>query len=397
MLCAYKLLVSTPTHSRQNATVLLDPKCAVNCRPEDCLRLHAARRDAKRRKREAYRNATMGGTQLQITSTPALDTSPHRRGLYSPDQKTLIVGDGNFSFSLALARARSTVQNKQLVCTSYQSAAQLSKAHPDSKQNIASLLELGCTILHDVDATKLGDTLSSATSNVELSGFDVIVFNFPCVPFAGVGQDGQSTEISENQALVQRFLLSAGADKINKKSVLVEGHGQIHVVHKTKPPFGWWNVPALAAGSDLEHVGEVVFDRVCYPEYVCRKAEDSKSFPVYDAITHVFGFKNKATDAFPHVEAAVSKEKLEGGEHVHVDWSTLPTHTTSSGATLFKLSVDVLWAVVGVLQFAPNAKQVHGGGGRRGPGGGSAGGIQATSKNTGAKGRGKSDRKKKKK
>lgn len=108
--------------------------------------------------------------------------------------KTLVVGDGDFSFSLALAQQWQNVlpsKRRLLVCSSYDSyesvkrkygeikmdrairslADILKQDHRDSNQRLDITEEKG-KVLHGIDATQLGEYFPPGS-------FNRIIFNFP--------------------------------------------------------------------------------------------------------------------------------------------------------------------------------------------------------------------------
>ena len=174
---------------------------------------------------------------------------------YQNYPSVLTVGDGDFSFSLALARliqplstttTTTTTTKKQLgtqgsddllskhprlVATSYETRHRLEQVYPNMKDTICQLKHLGAIVLFQVDATDLQSTLVephhtllSATGDPCL--FDRIVWNFPCTAVAS-GQDGQNDEMERNKELVRTFVDSA-------RSLLNPRGGQLHMNHKTK-------------------------------------------------------------------------------------------------------------------------------------------------------------------
>lgn len=198
-------------------------------------------------------------------------------GLYTAGQRILTVGDGDFSFSLSVARLR-LQGGSVLVSSSHESEESVRSTYPNAGVILGDLERLGAHVFHGVDATDLG-----ATRGLEMfreEGFDVIIWNFPCVGAARKSDDGQVSEISRNQDLLRTFFRSAQA-------FLGRG-GEIHVTHKTIEPFSWWGIVQLATESGLTHIGSVAFDRCLYPGYINRKVLDKKSFPAHDAETYVF-------------------------------------------------------------------------------------------------------------
>ena len=201
-------------------------------------------------------------------------------GLYRPTMRVLTVGDGDFSFSLALARfgchvTATSYETKETVLRVYQSIgveATLSELEKDAGP-----------IAFSVDATNLRETLPILDGD-DQKQFDRIVWNFPCSAVAK-GQDGQNQEMEHNKELVRRFVDNA------RNFLSSNGHGQIHINHKTKPPFNQWKLEEVAmsaAPNNVRYLGRVVLDRGLFPPYVPRKALDRKSFPCHDACTYIF-------------------------------------------------------------------------------------------------------------
>jgi 25S rRNA (uracil2634-N3)-methyltransferase len=194
---------------------------------------------------------------------------------YTPGMSVLTVGDGDFSFSVALARFGCRV-----VATSYESAETV-RAVYDSvgvSMHIMELERLGAKIFYNIDATNIAHTLPQSLTD---RTFDRIVWNFPCSAVAK-GQDGQNVEMENNKRLVRAFVQSA-------KSQCVIG-GQIHINHKTKPPFNQWKIDEVATTNidSVYYKYRVVLDRSLFHPYVPRKALDRKSFPCHDACTYIF-------------------------------------------------------------------------------------------------------------
>jgi 25S rRNA (uracil2634-N3)-methyltransferase len=192
---------------------------------------------------------------------------------YDQGMKLLTVGDGDFSFSLALARLGCHV-----VATSYESQETIQKVYVtvNIQATLAELESLGAEVIYGVDATNLKGTLPSALANLT---FQRVIWNFPCSAVTK-GQDGQNQEMEHNKTLVREF--------VNSARHLCDC--QIHINHKTKPPFNQWKIDevVVSAADNLRYMGRVVLDRHLLPPYVPRKALDRKSFPCHDACTYIF-------------------------------------------------------------------------------------------------------------
>ena len=218
----------------------------------------------------------------------------------------LTVGDGDFSFSLGLARKLMQSKGKEngkktfLVATSYESESTLRRVYPDFDKTLRELGDLGVHVAYNVDATQILQTLKlsgkASKKNLERR-FHRICWNFPCTAIAS-GQDGQNKAMEENKDLVRNFVESS-------RSVLTDrGDGELYVCHKTKPPYNQWNLEQVALEKQkpdakkndnssiprpsLYYSGRIVLDRFLIPPYTPRKALDKKSFPCHDACFYIF-------------------------------------------------------------------------------------------------------------
>ncbi|KAK1631764.1 hypothetical protein QYE76_006079 [Lolium multiflorum] len=97
---------------------------------------------------------------------------------YSSAQTILIVGDGDFSFSLALATAFGSGEN--LVATSLDSYEVLAHKYTKAQSNAMELKRMGAKVLHGISAKSM-----MRHSYLETRRFHRIVFNFPHAGFNG--------------------------------------------------------------------------------------------------------------------------------------------------------------------------------------------------------------------
>lgn len=209
---------------------------------------------------------------------------------FQAGMSVLTVGDGDFSFSLALARLlKPRSNNTKLVATSYETKETLRKVYPNFDLTISELDLLGATVCYKVNATDLKRTLPASFASHK---FHRICWNFPCTAISK-GQDGQNDAMERNKGLVREFVLNA-------RYSLSPVDGEIHMCHKTKPPFNQWKLEIVALdnikgdrGPDLHFAGRVVLDRFLFPPYIPRKALDRKSFPCHDACFYVFRQEEK--------------------------------------------------------------------------------------------------------
>jgi Domain of unknown function (DUF2431) len=255
-----------------------------------------------------------GSTKTTTTTTTHTTTSPTTCATtcvfgMRPGMTILTVGDGDFSFSLGMAR-RLVVNNgnnsllflstTKIIATSYETKETLQKVYGTAfDETVQELKSLGVLIAYQVDATRLTETLKPYDLIDNDTAFHRIIWNFPCTA-APSGQDGQNQEMEDNKQLVRGFVNSA-------RLLLSRGDGEIHMSHKTKPPYNQWNLPEIAVSGQpkdtmssssssspplrpplLHYAGRIVLDRNLIPPYTPRKALDRKSFPCHDACVFVF-------------------------------------------------------------------------------------------------------------
>ncbi|CAI0394946.1 unnamed protein product [Linum tenue] len=170
---------------------------------------------------------------------------------YLPDHVILLVGEGDFSFSLSLARSFGSASN--IVATSLDTRDDLMKKYKKAGFNLALLRELGAHVFHGVDATKMMDH-----------------------PHLKI--------LSKHAELVHGFFRNASA-------MLRRPWGEVHVSHKTTKPYCDWNIVELAFHSFLTFVCAVDFRPEDYPNYSNKRGDGKKadeSFHLGECSTFVF-------------------------------------------------------------------------------------------------------------
>ncbi|KAL2335390.1 hypothetical protein Fmac_016603 [Flemingia macrophylla] len=193
---------------------------------------------------------------------------------YRSSQKILLVGEGDFSFSLCLARAFGTAVN--VVATSLDSKVSLALNYKNALSNLSELETLGCTIVHDVDVHTMAEH-----PLLKHQHFDCIIYNFPHAGF--ISRESDAFMIRLHQNLVSGFFQNAKR--------LLSTFGRIHITHKTSYPFSQWNIKALASCEGLELDKEVNFNIYDYPGYNNKRGSGiqcDQSFPVGKCSTFLF-------------------------------------------------------------------------------------------------------------
>lgn len=116
-----------------------------------------------------------------------------RKGPWQNLGHVLLVGEGNLSFAKSLLKIDET-QTTHMLTTTFENSKDLSD---EVLQNAQILKCNGAQVLHNVDATKLQETLKPQK-------FDTIIFQFP-----NVGSRDPKHGHNPNHVMIRKFLRSA--------------------------------------------------------------------------------------------------------------------------------------------------------------------------------------------
>lgn len=180
---------------------------------------------------------------------------------YCSTHRILLVGEGDFSFSLSLAKAFGSAHN--MVATSLDKQEEVAKKYSNGIENVRKLEEKGCLVLHGVDATKMSEHYFLKTQR-----FDRIIYNLPHVGF--LYRENSYCQILLNKRLVKGFLKNAIV-------LLKEGKGEIHVTHKEGEPYDKWDLVKKAEKIGLALHENVPFCKDSYPGYGNKRAHGNFS------------------------------------------------------------------------------------------------------------------------
>ncbi|XVF76970.1 hypothetical protein PTKIN_Ptkin14bG0002700 [Pterospermum kingtungense] len=142
--------------------------------------------------------------------------------------------------------------------------------------NLIALEELGCTIVHEVDAHFM-----SRHHLLNSYSFDRIVFNFPHAGFFLREHCTYQIELHKN--VVRGFLRNAYD--------MLKENGEVHITHKTSYPFSKWKIVEMANEVGLVLLDQVPFSRWDYPGYENKKGagfQCDETFPVGACSTYKF-------------------------------------------------------------------------------------------------------------
>ncbi|CAN7018597.1 unnamed protein product [Brassica rapa subsp. trilocularis] len=172
-------------------------------------------------------------------------------------QKILLVGEGEFSFSLSLAKAFASVA--KITAVSLDVRVGLGRQYSNGDANVKELESLGCTVVRGIN-------VHTMTSDYRLSRYDRIVFNFP---HAGKHKD-----------VVTGFMQSA-------PEMMNEG-GEIHFTNMTMYPFNKLDIKSLAGENGLRLIKQMQFKKWIFPCY----SNKSQSRPPAHEVVPGDGFKD---------------------------------------------------------------------------------------------------------
>nr|XP_043618842.1 heavy metal-associated isoprenylated plant protein 41-like [Erigeron canadensis] len=237
--------------------------------------------------------------QWPITETKEVKWLKH----YSSDHQILLVGEGDFSFSLSLGLAFGDASN--IVATSLDSFDLVMKKYKGAKRNLDILYSLGAQLLHGVDAFRM-----KLHTDLQMRKFDRIIYNFPHAGFHG-NEDNQRM-IMMHRNLVCGFFKNA--------SGMLRPEGEVHVAHKTSHPYQSWNIEELATQNSLRLLECIKFRLEDYPGYNNKRGDGKRSdqpFHLGECSTYKFVLSLKAKkpttscQRSPHQPQEISSQTLQ--------------------------------------------------------------------------------------
>lgn len=136
---------------------------------------------ARLKKKKKVEDATAHQQAKGVSGKGTATKRQSRRRSTNPfraEDRILLIGEGNFSFALALLQHPPApldhLPPANITATALDSEKVCHAKYPDAEQNVRALREKGCQVLFGVDATRL-----EKTSALKGKVFDRIVWNFP--------------------------------------------------------------------------------------------------------------------------------------------------------------------------------------------------------------------------
>jgi 25S rRNA (uracil2634-N3)-methyltransferase len=196
-------------------------------------------------------------------------------GKIKVEDKTLLLGEGSFSFARSLAEKTDESKRGMITATTLDNLNQLSAK---LKANIEALERLGATVKGGVDAREIPGTLDEG-------GFYSIVWNFPRV----IVPRGDSHKIHRD--LLRDFFKSASSEGLLQKSA------KVYVTLKDTPYYKGWHIEKLAAEHRFTvvetHQQQYQELKEAYPGYEHTKTDSDKPILQNDDPTITYVFQRK--------------------------------------------------------------------------------------------------------
>lgn len=208
----------------------------------------------------------------------------------NPNWRILTVGDGDLSFSYALA---TDIKPTKLVASTYDDATTLTKKYTDNA--LTALKASNVTVLNSFDAT---NPKTWQRLNGEL--FDMVVFQFPLIP-AFVGQaafrENTASINTLNRALLHQFIKYATDFALDKNGPML-----CYITSKDVKPYREWNIEgSVNKGLAARYLGQMPFDISLFPGYKIRNVDRDKHVKDTSGISYVFSPKT-----VPEVESKLT-------------------------------------------------------------------------------------------
>lgn len=236
-------------------------------------------------------------------------------------KSVLILGEGNFSFSVAFHEIErenplSTYYKSCIYATTLETrSACINKYKAKTEENIRFLEKNNVNVLHCVDATNL-------EGNHELckKQFDKIIFNFP--------HTGKKAKIQNNRFLLKSFFLS-GLSCLSKDSGIVEvslcrGQGGTPFDSQQREACNTWKIVEMATYGGFVLTSAQPFPVKKYAKYESSgRRGRGNCFVLEGAVTHQFMYKPFPIDTWKNCKVKLNQPAHFHEKHITEDIQSL--------------------------------------------------------------------------
>ncbi|KAK6068535.1 hypothetical protein SCUP515_09533 [Seiridium cupressi] len=172
---------------------------------------------------------------------------------FAPEDKILLVGDGDLSFAASLIEHHYCADVTATVLE--QSLGELQEKYPHVGENVAKIEAEYGRVMYGVDATKMGP-YTDRKGKDGAGVMDRIFFNFPHV-------GGKSTDVNRQVRYNQELLVSF----FQRAMMSLAPGGSIIVTLFEGEPYTLWNIRDLGRHSGLQVDQSFKFQASAYPGY----------------------------------------------------------------------------------------------------------------------------------
>ncbi len=177
---------------------------------------------------------------------------------FSPEDRILLVGDGDLSFGASLVEHHCCADVTATVLD--RDPGQLAEKYPQAAGNVARIEAGGGRVLFGVDATAMRPFVDrrkkGGGAGAGVGVMDRIIFNFPHV-------GGKSTDVNRQVRYNQELLVAF----FGRAAPSLAPGGSIVVTLFEGEPYTLWNVRDLARHSGLRVERSFAFRAAAYPGY----------------------------------------------------------------------------------------------------------------------------------
>lgn len=222
--------------------------------------------------------------------------------IFNENDHVLLLGEGNFSFSVALSKFN---LNIKITATCFESSVNEETA----RKNIEYLTENGIRVLLNVDATKLAEHQA-----LQLEAFDKVIFNFPHV--------GGKMRIEKNRELLKQFFMAVGKSLKDNGQVLMtlcKGQGGTLVDSSERRWDDSWKVTEMAAHGNFILTKVEPFDWSLFENYnVTGYRSLNKGFHTTGALIHILKKSEPPNikNIVPNFKINICPAKIDNWKHL---------------------------------------------------------------------------------
>ena len=200
----------------------------------------------------------------------------------NPHWRVLTIGDGDLSFSAALAKK---LASGHLTATVFDSLQTLSDKY--GLTHYQQLKSLGVDVVTGVDVTDPQTWQEIGQSNQ--SKFDLVIFQFPLIPNNFSASQYQQLSAQGSTNTLNRWLLHCFVKHCFEHFLAPDGQRLAVITSKDVKPYRQWNIEtSLCQELDVNYLGRCEFDITKFDGYQVRNVDRDKFVKDTQGYSYVF-------------------------------------------------------------------------------------------------------------